>query len=67
MATKQKVTFKIILTSDPNLPFRTYDKFWNKWKWIQSQKAYFKWILLIISISVPEEAPFSACIKYVAE
>jgi len=41
MATSNKVTFKIILASDPNLPYRT--------------------------ISVPEEAPFASCIKFVAE
>jgi len=39
--TSNKVSFKIVLSSDPSLPFRT--------------------------ISVPEDAPFSACIKYVAE
>ncbi|KAM3131721.1 Ubiquitin-fold modifier 1 [Paramecium bursaria] len=38
---QNKVTFKIVNTSDPQLGFRT--------------------------ISVPEEAPFAACVKYVAE
>ncbi|CAK62385.1 unnamed protein product (macronuclear) [Paramecium tetraurelia] len=38
---QNKVTFKIVNTSDPNLAFRT--------------------------VSVPQEAPFSAVVKYVAE
>lgn len=46
---QNKVTFKIVNTSDPNLAFRTVS------------------YIYILYISVPEEAPFNAVVKYVAE
>lgn len=47
---QNKVTFKIVNTSDPNLAFRTVS-----------------YIFFYLYNSVPEEAPFNAVVKYVAE
>lgn len=51
-----KVTFKFILTSDPNLPFKTYNI-------TQTHLIFFN----KNRITVPEDAPFSSCLKFVAE
>ena len=48
---QQKVTFKITNSSDPKLPYRTY------------RNA----CMINCRISVPEGAPFTACVKFVAE
>ena len=48
---KGKVTFKIVLASDPKLPYKTQPLF----------------SLYQYRISVPEDAPFTACVKFVAD
>jgi ubiquitin-fold modifier 1 len=63
---RSKVTFKITLTSDPKLPYRVYVLLSNLdaprrlWQWPHNATTAHRF-------SVPEEAPFTAVLKYAAE
>lgn len=67
-----KVTFKITLTSDPKLPFKVYVYHLGTSSriLIYATRNDFSFILRITCLhrlSVPEEAPFTAVLKYAAE
>ena len=73
---RSKVTFKITLTSDPKLPFKVYVKLifmpeqlnllFNTTKNLQIV-FNIRVLLLMNSLSVPEETPFTAVLKFAAE
>jgi ubiquitin-fold modifier 1 len=61
-STSSKVTFKIILTSDPKLPFKVSNII------VFQLVSFFNRFPLIVQVlSVPENTPFTAVLKFAAE
>ena len=69
MLRRSKVTFKITLTSDPKLPYRVYVTrlVAGNVQFLSVSFAAFDAHFVYCRFSVPEEAPFTAVLKYAAE
>ena len=61
-----KVTFKITLTSDPKLPYKVYVSM-NSCFWSSYIKTWWVYFYFTSSLSVPENTPFTAVLKFAAE